>query len=201
MINIEHYTTEDQDPKVVERILGKLQDLLFNDEEIIYLAVQKKPAVNLLPDCIAVCSRRLFYCTPSHLGLTTNFKDITWRNIKEVSFKEGLLGAKFICVPLMGENIITDYLPKAQARKLYQAVINQMDADKNSLETTNTEIVATESSSNPISESTMPEMPMAESSSQDDIDQKLIKLKSLYEKQLISREEYEAKKAAILDTL
>jgi hypothetical protein len=117
MNNIDKFLIDEQDPKAVEKVIGKLKDLLTNGEEIIYLAVQKKPAVNLLPDSIAISNKRIFYCEPGNLGLTMNFKDISWKNIKEVSFKEEFFGAKFVCVPQHGENIVTDYIPKVQARK------------------------------------------------------------------------------------
>lgn len=128
MILIDRFLSDEQDPKAVERVLGKLNDMLSSNEELIYLAVQKKPAVNLLPDCIAVSTKRIFYCEPGNFGITMNFKDISWKSIKEVSFKEEFFGSKFICVPQQGENIITEYIPKVQARKLYQAANEQLDS-------------------------------------------------------------------------
>jgi len=215
MINIDRFLADEQDPKAVEKVAGKLNDLLTNGEEILYLAVQKKPAVNILPDCIAISNKRIFYCSPSNLGLTMNFKDISWKNIKEVSFKEGLLGSKFICVPQSGENIVTDFIPKTQVRKLHQAANQQLEEYKEMLRQQKLEENrASASSFNiptsaptqvidlPIEEAiVIPETTVAETSKEDEIEQKLIKLKTLYDKQLITREEYEHKKAAILDSM
>ncbi|WP_113663008.1 PH domain-containing protein [Pedobacter nanyangensis] len=215
MINIDRFLADEQDPKAVEKVAGKLNDLLTNGEEILYLAVQKKPAVNLLPDCIAISNKRIFYCSPSNLGLTMNFKDISWKNVKEVSFKEGLLGSKFICVPQSGENIVTDFIPKTQVRKLHQAANQQLEEYKEMLRQQKLEENrASASSFNiptpaatpvielPIEEAiVIPETPVIETSKEDEIEQKLIKLKTLYDKQLITREEYEHKKAAILDSM
>ena len=215
MINIDRFLADEQDPKAVEKVAGKINDLLTNGEEILYLAVQKKPAVNLLPDCIAISNKRIFYCSPSNLGLTMNFKDISWKNVKEVSFKEGLLGSKFICVPQSGENIVTDFIPKTQVRKLHQAANQQLEEYKEMLRQQKLEENrASASSFNiptpaatpvielPIEEAiVIPETPVIETSKEDEIEQKLIKLKTLYDKQLITREEYEHKKAAILDSM
>ncbi|MDQ8004677.1 MAG: PH domain-containing protein [Pedobacter sp.] len=214
MINIDRFLADEQDPKAVEKVAGKLNDLLTSGEEILYLAVQKKPAVNLLPDCIAISNKRIFYCSPSNLGLTMNFKDISWKNIKEVSFKEGLLGSKFICVPQSGENIVTDFIPKVQVRKLHQAANQQLEEYKELLRQQKLEENrATASTFNvpatpqvidlPIEEAVViPEIaPVVEVNKEDEIEQKLIKLKTLYDKQLITREEYEHKKAAILDSM
>jgi hypothetical protein len=216
MINIDRFLADEQDPKAVEKVAGKLNDLLTSGEEILYLAVQKKPAVNLLPDCIAISNKRIFYCSPSNLGLTMNFKDISWKNIKEVSFKEGLLGSKFICVPQSGENIVTDYIPKVQVRKLHQAANEQLEQYKEMLRQQKLEENRASASSFavpavnslidiPIEEAQIVQDEILEIAEPvnvaDEIEQKLVKLKTLYDKQLITREEYEHKKAAILDSM
>jgi len=211
---IDRFLSDEQDPKAVEKVLGKLNDMLSTNEELIYLAVQKKPAVNLLPDCIAVSNKRIFYCEPANFGITMNFKDISWKTIKEVSFKEELFGSKFICVPQHGENIITEYIPKVQARKLYQAAYEQLEGFKEQqrlaeaeerraqqppaavpvVETLVQEDIPMEIQAVPLT----PALPVEEE--EDETTLKLRKLKTLYDKQLITQEEYEAKKASILDS-
>ncbi|ATP58686.1 hypothetical protein CPT03_20575 [Pedobacter ginsengisoli] len=217
MILIDRFLSDEQDPKAVEKVLGKLNDMLTSNEELIYMAVQKKPAVNLLPDCIAVSNKRIFYCEPGNFGITMNFKDISWKSIKEVSFKEELFGSKFICVPLHGENIITEYIPKVQARKLYQAAYEQLESFKE--QQRQLDLEERRSSTSPVTVNTLPtpepveEEPQAFFSQplaapiiqaeepEDETTLKLRKLKSLYDKHLITQEEYEAKKADILDSL
>ena len=211
MILIDRFLSDDQDPKAVEKVLGKLNDMLSTNEELIYLAVQKRPAVNLLPDCIAVSNKRIFYCEPANFGITMNFKDISWKSVKEVSFKEELFGSKFVCVPQHGENIITEYIPKVQARKLYQAAYEQLEGFKEQQRLTELEERRAQQPAAP------PEIPvqemMAEESPaipytpvlpadepEDETTLKLRKLKTLYDKQLITQDEYEAKKADILDS-
>jgi len=214
MILIDRFLSDEQDPKAVEKVLGKLNDMLSTNEELIYMAVQKKPAVNLLPDCIAVSNRRIFYCEPGNFGITMNFKDISWKSIKEVSFKEEIFGSKFICVPLHGENIITEYIPKVQARKLYQAAYEQLESFKEQQRQTELEerrsatspvtvnAVAAEPAEEPVALFTPPvATPAAIEEVEDETTLKLRKLKSLYDKHLITQEEYEAKKADILDSL
>ncbi|SEA18576.1 PH domain-containing protein [Pedobacter hartonius] len=212
MILIDRFLSDEQDPKAVEKVLGKLNDMLTTNEELIYLAVQKKPAVNLLPDCIALSNKRIFYCEPANFGITMNFKDISWKSIKEVSFKEELFGSKFICVPQHGENIITEYIPKVQARKLYQAAYEQLEGYKEQQLLAEQEerraqqpVAAIEI---PVQEIIPEELPAAAfvppaavvEEQEDETTLKLRKLKTLYDKQLITQEEYEAKKADILDS-
>ena len=214
MISIDRFLSDEQDPKAVEKVIGKLNDLLTTGEEILYLAVQKKPAVNLLPDSIAVTNKRIFYCEPGNLGLTMNFKDISLKNIKEVSFKEELFGSKFICVPQTGENIVTEFIPKTQARKLYQAANEQLEDYKESLRQQKLEedraAAPIQPAPQPFADFTSIESSTAEpepiqiaevvEEPEDETTLKLRKLKTLYDKHLITQEEYEAKKAAILDS-
>jgi len=215
MISIDRFLSDEQDPKAVEKVIGKLNDLLTTGEEILYLAVQKKPAVNLLPDSIAVTNKRIFYCEPGNLGLTMNFKDISLKNIKEVSFKEELFGSKFICVPQTGENIVTEFIPKTQARKLYQAANEQLEDLKETLRQQKLEedraATPMQPVPQPFADFTPIESPTAEpepiqiaeviEEPEDETTLKLRKLKTLYDKHLITQEEYETKKGAILDSL
>lgn len=213
MIAIDRFLSDEQDPKAVEKVIGKLNDLLTSGEEILYLAVQKKPAVNLLPDSIAISNKRIFYCEPGNLGLTMNFKDISWKNVKEVSFKEEFFGSKFICVPQHGENIVTEFIPKVQARKLHQAANEQLEQykemlrqqllEENRASASTVNIPATPQAQTielPIEEAVVVPTPQIEQP-EDETTLKLRKLKTLYDKQLITQEEYESKKSAILDSL
>ncbi len=191
-MNIDKFLSDEQDVKTVEKVIIKLTDLLTSGEELLYLAVQKKPAVNLMPDSIAVSNKRIFYCEPGNLGLTMNFKDISWKNIKEVSFKEEFFGSKFICVPQHGENIVTEFIPKVQARKLYQAANEQLENYLNVP-------VIQKPIELEIEEAQIIDQPSV-IETEDETTLKLRKLKTLYDKQLITLEEYENKKAAILET-
>ncbi|KQS35317.1 PH domain-containing protein [Pedobacter sp. Leaf194] len=215
MISIDRFLSDEQDPKAVEKVIGKLNDLLTSGEEILYLGVQKKPAVNLLPDSIAITNKRIFYCEPGNLGLTMNFKDISWKSVKEVSFKEEFFGSKFICVPQHGENIVTEFIPKIQARKLHQAANQQLEAYKEllhqqKLEENRAMASTLNPSPQPVADFPIVEKEIAEpepiqiaevvEEPEDETTLKLRKLKTLYDKHLITQEEYEAKKAAILDS-
>lgn len=112
-MSIEHYLTDEQDPKTAEKVLGKLRDMLTSGEVITYLAIQKKPAVTLLPDCIAVTSKRIIFCLAGNLGLTTYFNSYNWIDIKEVLFKEEFFGAKFIAVPQKGRKCCYGLYPQS----------------------------------------------------------------------------------------
>ncbi|RKR11535.1 PH (Pleckstrin Homology) domain-containing protein [Flavobacterium sp. 90] len=121
MINdLKKFLNEEQDPKAVEKLLVKVNGLLTSGEEVEYIAVQKKPAINLSPDCIALTNKRIIFCRPRNLGLSMDFQDYAWKDILDCHMKEGIMGATFSMKTIKGHVNMLDYLPKAQARKLYQ---------------------------------------------------------------------------------
>jgi len=202
---IEQYLTDDQDPRTAEKVLGKLRDMLTSGEAVIYLAIQKRPAVTLIPDCIAVTNKRIVFCIPENLGLTTNFITFTWAEVKEVSFREEFFGSKFITIPQRGENVAIDYIPKVQARKLYQFCNEQLEKHRtlpSGPETAlqNENLADDYASYIEVKDEAAPVISPV-SDLEDELTQKLKKLKILFEKQLISQEEYERKKADILSQL
>src|SRR6201996_4432565 len=127
---IEKFLTEEQDPKAVEKIYLRLADLLTTGEEILYIAVQKKPLVNILPDCVALTNKRILFFTPTNLGLSIKFVDFVWKDIVDVYTKEEIIGAIFSVKTTGGAEMGVDYLPKIQARKLYQYAQERKEAER-----------------------------------------------------------------------
>lgn len=129
--NLKKILNEDQDPKAIEKITAKLENLLMRDEEIGYIAVQKKPAVTILPDSIVVTNKRIILCKPKNLGLSMEFVDYDWDDIAASFVKEGILGSDFTFTTKSELTHTVDYLPKNQARKLYTFAKEQLDLLKN----------------------------------------------------------------------
>jgi hypothetical protein len=129
--NLKKILNEDQDPKAIEKITAKLENLLMSNEEIGYIAVQKKPAVTILPDSIVVTNKRIILCKPKNFGLSMEFVDYDWDDIESSFVKEGILGADFTFNTKSDLTLTIDYLPKNQARKLYTFAKEQLDLLKN----------------------------------------------------------------------
>jgi hypothetical protein len=129
--NLKKILNEDQDPKAIEKITAKLDNLLMSNEEVGYIAVQKKPAVNIFPDSIVVTNKRIILCKPKNLGLSMEFVDYDWDDIAASFVKEGILGADFTFSTHSDLTYTVDYLPKNQARKLYTYAKEQLDLLKN----------------------------------------------------------------------
>ncbi len=125
--NLKKILNEDQDPKAIEKITAKLENLLMSNEEVGYIAVQKKPAVTIFPDSIVVTNKRIILCKPKNLGLSMEFIDYDWDDIAGSFVKEGILGADFTFTTNSDLTHTVDYLPKNQARKLYTYAKEQLD--------------------------------------------------------------------------
>jgi len=236
---VDKYIQDGQDVKVVEKLVDKLKDMMTPGEQIDYIALQKKPAVTILPDSIAVSSKRIFLCEFTKLGLATNFEIFSWKDIKDIAFKEEIFGSKVTVIPLTGENLSIDYIPKIQARKLYQLIKGALENNRKEgarverveeiskpvvpIIEIKEEEVPNESPSNveyttpatppaptapiqsyiaaPIPQPIIEQPAPVEEEVDDEITLKLKKLKSLFDKQLITQAEYENKKNELLSQL
>jgi len=121
------FLNEEQDPKAIEKIASKLSDLLMKNEEIGYIAVQKKPAITVLPDSIVMTNKRIIICQPKNLGLSMNFIDYTWDEIEGTFVKENILGSEFSFTTRTNMEVSIDYIPKIQARKIFTYAKEQLD--------------------------------------------------------------------------
>jgi hypothetical protein len=121
------FLNEEQDPKAIEKIASKLSDLLMKNEEVGYIAVQKKPAITVLPDSIVMTNKRIIICQPKNLGLSMNFIDYTWDEIEGTFVKENILGSEFSFTTSTNMEVSIDYIPKIQARKIFTYAKEQLD--------------------------------------------------------------------------
>jgi len=216
---IEKFLTEEQDPKAVEKVYSRLRDLLTTGEEILYIAVQKKPIVNLFPDCVALTNKRILFFTPANLGLTIKFVDFVWKDIVDVYTKEEIIGAIFSVKTTNGAEMGVDYLPKIQSRKLYQYAQERKEAEREARRLRDLEEKRAESGSiqfetaaklaaqqpaafepEPVHRTPAPQ-PTPEAAKPDELTEKLKKLRMLFDNGLISQEEYNHKKLDLLSDL
>ncbi|MDB5158610.1 MAG: hypothetical protein JWR50_3317 [Mucilaginibacter sp.] len=211
---------DEQDPKAIEKVYTRLVDLLTTGEEIIYIAVQKKPLVNLLPDCIAITNKRVLFFTPANLGLSIKFVDFVWKDVVDVYTKEEIIGAIFSVKTTNGAEMGVDYLPKVQARKLYQYAQERKESEREARRLRDLEEKRAESGSvqfenpaqppvaaayapvqQPVPEPKPEPVIVHEEPKPDVLTEKLKKLRTLFDNGLISQEEYNHKKLELLNDL
>lgn len=135
--NLKKFLNEEQDPKAIEKITNKLNDLLMRNEEVGYIGVQKKP-VTVFPDSIVLTNKRIIICKPKNLGLSMDFLDYNWDDINATFVKENILGSEFSFSTKSDLTISIDYIPKIQARKISTFAKEQLDILKNGVPETST---------------------------------------------------------------
>ena len=128
---IRKFLNEEQDPKAIEKIASKLEDLLMKNEEVGYIGVQKKP-VTVFPDSIVLTNKRIIICKPKNLGFSMDFVDYNWDDISHTFVNESILGSEFSFTTRTNLTISIDYLPKIQARKIYTFAKEQLELLKSS---------------------------------------------------------------------
>jgi hypothetical protein len=205
MINdLKKFLNEEQDPKAVEKLMIKVNGLLTSGEEVEYIAVQKKPAINLSPDCIALTNKRIIFCRPKNLGLSMDFQDYTWKDIADCHMKEGIMGATFSIKTTRGVMNMLDYLPKAQARKLYQFGQGKEEEMVDYRRQHALEDKRAAAGGGIVVNTNMPNVPQQNNSSltgHEDPVAVLQKLKVLFDSSIISQEEFETKKNEVISRM
>lgn len=202
MINdFKKFLNEEQNPKVVEKLMSKVTGLLTSGEEVEYIAVQNKPIVNLSPDCITLTNKRVIFCRPSNLGLSMNFQDYLWKEIADCHMKEAILGAVFSIKTIRGQLNMLDYLPKAQARKLYQFAQGKEEEMAEYRRQRELEDKRAAAGGGITVNTNAPATPHLQDKKEEDPLIVLQKLKTLLESEIISKEEFEAKKEQILSRM
>jgi len=199
MLSIKELVTEEQDPKVIEKVLPKVQEYCTSNEEVKYIAVQKKTlGINFSPDCIALTNKRIILVRPKSFGLSLDFKDFSWMNVADVHMKEGIFAATITIKTITGQTDSMEDIPKAQARRLYRFAQEMEETKKEERRQRDLEdkravagggITINTPSTQPIAVAV--EDPM----------EKLTKLKSMLDMGILTQAEFDAKKADILSKI
>ncbi|USI98909.1 PH domain-containing protein [Xanthomonas prunicola] len=197
------FLTDEQDPVAVGKILPKVTELLTRDEQVEYIAVQKKMVMNLSPDAVVLTNRRFIVVYPKLFGMT--FRDFPWREVLDVHMSEQMLGATIMCRTTQGAYASIDSLPKKQARRVYayaQQVEESAYEKRQQLEIDKLRAAAggvvVHAPGAP--GTAVPSQPTPAPATDDPI-QVLSKLKQLLDAGLITQDEFDAKKTEVLGRL
>lgn len=184
---------DEQDPAAVAKMVSKAKDLLTGGETIEYIAVQKKPLVNIAPDGILLTNKRFMIVRPKLLGMT--FQDYIWRDIGDVHMSEQMLTATITCTVAGGSPLKIDSIPKKQARKIYAIAQEKEERVREERRLRDMEEKRAAAGGITIAAAGHTQ---AAAPSADDPMAVLGKLKSMLDAGLIQPQEYETKKAEIL---
>jgi hypothetical protein len=201
MLSIKELVSDEQDPKVIEKVLPKVQEYCTSNEEVQYIAVQKKTiGVNFSPDCIALTNKRIILVRPKSFGLSLDLKDFSWLNVADVHMKEGVFAATITIKTTSGQTDSMEDIPKAQARRLYRFAQEMEETKKEERRQRDLEDKRAIAGGG-ITINTPSHQPQATAAPVEDPMEKLTKLKSMLDMGILTQAEFDAKKADILSKM
>ncbi len=112
------FVTDGQPPKVIAKLLGRIDQVCTDDESPEYAAVQHLPGV-MSPDAIVLTNRRVIIFRSKAFG-RMNMIDVQWMDVHDIHIKEGIVGAGISVRGNNGHTEVIDHLPKKQARCVYR---------------------------------------------------------------------------------
>ncbi|WP_447767525.1 PH domain-containing protein [Sphingobacterium faecium] len=201
MISIKELISEEQDPKVIEKVLPKVKEFCTENEEIKYIAVQKKTiGINFSPDCIVLTDRRIILIRPKSFGLSLSFTDFSWIQVLDVHLREGIFAADITIKTTTGRTDIMEDIPKAQARKLYRFAQEMEEMKKDERRLRDLEDKRALAGGGIVINSPVNSVPVAAVQSEDPLET-LSKLKRMLENALITEDEFNSKKEQVLSRM
>ncbi|MFA0922881.1 PH domain-containing protein [Xanthomonas fragariae] len=193
------FLTDEQDSVAVGKILPKVSELLTRDEQVEYIAVQKKMMMNLSPDAVVLTNRRFIVVHPKLFGMT--FRDFPWREVLDVHMSEQMLGATIMCRTTQGSYASIDSLPKKQARRVYAYAQQVEESAYEKRQQLEIDKLRASAGGVVVHAPTAQGAALSAPPATDDPMQVLSKLKQLLDAGLVTQEEFDAKKVEVLARL
>lgn len=115
---LSHFMNEGQDASVVADVYRHLEPMLGHDEQIYYIAHQRKKMMRPRPDAAVITNRRLIVVRHPLAAIT--LEDCQWRNVLSVHLKEGMMGTTFSVLDRNNHLVDIEDIPKEQIARLSQ---------------------------------------------------------------------------------
>ena len=195
---ISPFLNEAQDPAIVQSVYERVEQILTAVEKVLYIAVQKKPILNMAPDSVVLTNKRFIAYRPKILG-RVSFEDYPWRDLRDARLQENVLGATLTMRTVSERVVSVDYLPKAQARRLYTVSQEMEERVREERRARELEDKRAAAGGVVVTSAPAPGTAITEQSHRSaDPVQRLKSLKEMLDAGLISPAEYEAKRADII---
>ena len=194
---MESFASDEQSESKVRRVWERVSPLLVPGETIEHLVVQTMAAMTVLPGALVLTNHRALFASGGLIRLA--FNDLKWRFLMDAHLSHGLMGSTVNLLDVHNRRWEIAHLPKVAASHAYayaQTIEDLATAFRRDLHLEETRAaargVAVTNQEKEVSLSPSP----AES-----IEQTLVRLKKLLDNQLITQEEFEAKRAEVLNRL
>lgn len=194
-----------QDPNLLATIRQRVQGILTSNEVVEYIAIQKKPLVNIAPDAMVATNRRLIFYRPKILG-RFEFQDYNWFDLQNAHIQQNLLGAVFTARHISGQVLSMDYLTPEGSQALYRLAQTREEQARIARYQMQVDVIRAGSSQiniqNNVPTSAVPPTPepftIDATPAKDDLFKRLETLKRMFDAGLITPDDFAARKQEIL---
>lgn len=198
------YSGDGQDPKVIQKVLGKLREILPPDERIDYVAIQKKPGLNMFPDAIVLASQHVYLCEQTKMGLDIMVETLPWESLHPIELVPENQSYTIRVNPKYLDTIfILEYIPFQQGEKIRAILERRAQQSKMASPAPEPNLPPLPAK---IKKETVVELevvlpdpdpesiPLASIQPEPQADPRISRLESLYYRQLITKQEFEDRK-------
>lgn len=185
---------EGEESRERRRVAQEVATILTPNEDILYIAVQNITALSPRKDSAVATTNRLIVYRPHIIG-GTDFTDLLWEDVKNVTIKEGILSTELVVEMRDGRLETLGSLDKVQARRLYSA------CQQKELEWREKRRVRQMEEERARAGGVQVTLPQGQAGVEEDQVAKLAKAKAMLDQGLISEAEYETIKARIVQSL
>ncbi len=198
--SLSNFAGEGQDTSMVAKLLDRVQQICMSHEKPLYMAIQQRPIANFSPDAVVLTTHRLMMVHQKILG-RMNFADFPWRDVRDVHVQENVMSATISFVSMHGQRHSIDWLPKEQARKVYRIAQEQEENAHKSRRDMYLEEQRAGAAQTVVNTTVQaipqPIVTQAANMESDPV-RKLQQLKQMLDADLITQDEYNAKKSELL---
>jgi len=187
----------------------EISENLYPGEKVLY-CIKKKLRTDLKPKFLAVTDRRVLYLDQKLLG-RYDLEDVPYEKLEFVHYKKGKIGAEFEIKREDGHKLKLSWMDRKEATEAIEAIkdaLNAIAVEPVSIKKKKGLIGEEMSISKPkelvtrtLPMTTIVEKSVSGSSEAEDPLEKLKKLKELHEAGILTDEEFEEKKKALLDKI
>lgn len=185
---------ESQRTEAIQAVAREVSTILTRNEQILYIAQQNLTALSPRRDSAVATSNRLILYRPHIIG-RTDFADLLWEDVKNITVKEGVLATELRVETRDGRVEVLGNLDKAQARRLYSV------AQQKELEWREKRRIRQMEEERARAGGVQVTLPQGPSGSEEDQVTRLARARAMLDQGLISEAEYEAIKARIISSL
>ena len=190
---------DNQKRSLVRMVLKTMDTIIEPEEELLYVATQRKPIPDLTPEALALSNQRIFVFEKGHFK--TLYDDFPLGSILNPKIKTGFFFSHIHFNAGAGELYGVRFIPKAQAKKFFNLLEAEIHEIRAKRKPQQNHLPVQQPSKNITPPSPQVSVPPDIEEHDHAVLHRLETLKQMLEEELITPEDYQIKKQNLLEQL